>query len=228
MIVDGADQSAFGLPHFMIKKKDDRGHTLKVRLVGLLEHNQLNKLRLYTLTEEYPTGANHVIEAVHRFLSERVNQSTLPRTFYIQVDNCTKENKNRFLFSYIESLIHWNIFDQVEVSFLPVGHTHEDIDQTFSRTSDRLRCNNAITLRDLHHELKQVYNDQTSVVSMKNVANWSGLCEKESCLTNIKNFSKFRYFRFNREASKENGDEIATTCMVRTSVTDNWVKLNVS
>ena len=43
MIVDGADQSAFGLPHFVIKTKDDRGHSLKVRLLGLLEHNQVNK-----------------------------------------------------------------------------------------------------------------------------------------------------------------------------------------
>ncbi len=226
MIVDGADQSAFGLPHFMIKTKDDRGHTIKVRLVGLLEHNQVNKLRLFTLTEEFPSGANHVIEAIHRFLAERINESALPRVFYIQVDNCTKENKNRYIFAYIESLIRWNIFDQVEVGFLPVGHTHEDIDQTFSRTSDRLRCNNAITLSDLHHELKQVYNERTTVVEMKNVANWSGLCENEKCLSNIKNFSKYRYFRFNRVAPTEETPDISTSCMVKVNVSEEWVQLN--
>ncbi len=220
IIVDGADQSAFGLPHFMIKTKDDGGHSLKVRLIGLLEHNQRNKLRLFTLTEEYPTGANHVVEAIHRFLTERINRSVLPRTFYIQVDNCTKENKNRYMFSYIESLLRWKLFDEVMVSFLPVGHTHEDIDQTFSRTSDRLRCNDAITLSDLHAELRQVYNDQTSVGAMKNVVNWSGLCEKEKCLTNIKNFSKYRYFKFYRRESSE-----SICCMIRVNVTDEWLDI---
>ncbi len=217
IIVDGADQSAFGLPHFMIKTKDDRGHSLKVRLIGLLEHNQKNQLRLYTLTEEYPTGANHVIEAVHRFLNERVHQSILPRTFFIQVDNCTKENKNRFFFSYIESLIRWKLFDEVMVAFLPVGHTHEDIDQTFSRTSDRLRCNDAVTLSDLHEELRHVYNDKTTVCAMNNVVNWSGLCEIEKCLTNVKHFSKYRYFKFFRSEATD-----SISCMIRVNVTDDW------
>ncbi len=220
VILDGADQSAFGLPHFMVKTKDDRGHSLKVRLIGLLEHNQKNKLRLFTLTEEYPTGANHVVEALHRFLNERINQSVLPRTFFIQVDNCTKENKNRYFFSYVESLIRWRLFDEIQVAFLPVGHTHEDIDQTFSRTSDRLRCNDAVTLCDLHSELRQVYNDQTTVGAMNSVANWSGLCEDEKCLTNLKSFSKYRYFKFHRE---ESSTEIC--CMIRVNVTDDWFNI---
>ncbi len=222
IIVDGADQSPFGLPHFMIKTKDDRGHTLKVRLIGLLEHNQQNRLRLFTLTEEYPTGANHVIEAIHRFLGERVNQATLPRTFYLQVDNCTRENKNRYFFAYIESLLRWKLFDEIIVSFLPVGHTHEDIDQTFSRTSDRLRCNDAVTLDELHGEFRQVYNEHTSVGSMNNVINWSDLCENEKCLSNMKKFSKYRYFKFVRVPESDN-----LSCMVKVNVTEQWVDIKV-
>ena len=207
----------------MVKTKDDRGHSLKVRLIGLLQHNQQNKLHLFTLTEEYPSGANHVVEAIHRFLNERVNQSTLPRTFYVQVDNCTKENKNRFLFSYLESLIRWKLFDEIVVGFLPVGHTHEDIDQTFSRTSERLRCNDAITLSDLHGELRNVYNDRTSVCVMKNVVNWSGLCEEEKCLTNIKNFSKYRYFKFHRSETSDSEPSDSIKCKIRVNCTDDWV-----
>ncbi len=226
IIVDGADQSAFGLPHFMIKTKDDRGHSLKVRLIGLLEHSHQNRLRLFTLTEEFPTGANHVVEAIHRFLTERINQGVLPRTFYIQVDNCTKENKNRFLFSYIKSLLRWKLFDEIVVAFLPVGHTHEDIDQTFSRTSDRLRCNDAITLSDLHGELRHVYNDRTSVGAMNNVVNWSGLCESEKCLTNLKHFSKYRYFRFHRDQPSSSLDpQDRIRCMIRVNVTDEWLDI---
>ncbi len=213
----------------MIKTKDDRGHALKVRLIGLLEHNQLNKLRLFTLTEEYPTGANHVVEAIHRYLSERVNQSVLPKTLYIQVDNCTKENKNRYLFSYVESLIRWKLFEEIEVAFLPVGHTHEDIDQCFSRTSDRLRCHDAFTLQDLIGELRHVYNNQTSVVEMNNVVNWSGLCENESCLTNLKNFSKYRYFKFygtQGELSSNSSSSTGINCLIKVNSTDSWVNIS--
>ncbi len=225
IIVDGADQSAFGLPHFMVKTKDDRGHSLKVRLIGLLGHYQENRLRLFTLTEEYPTGANHIVEAIHRYLNERINQSVLPRILFIQLDNCIKENKNRYLFAYMESLIHWNIFDEVTMGFLPVGHTHEDIDQTFSRTSDRLRSNNAITLGELHEELRHTYNEHTVVGSMSNVINWSGLCEDQNCLTKVKLFSKYRYFKFSKAVATPGSSNITTRCLVRFSCTDEWENL---
>lgn len=41
----------------------------------------------------------------------------------------------------------------IEVSFLPVGHTHEDIYQAFGQISNHLQHNDAITLKDLHTEV---------------------------------------------------------------------------
>ena len=32
-----------------------------------------------------------------------------------------------------------NFYLEVQINFLPVGHTHEDIDQVFSRVTDNLR-----------------------------------------------------------------------------------------
>lgn len=45
-IVDSADQSALGLPHFTTKTKSERVHALKVRLIGVLEHCDMNKSHL--------------------------------------------------------------------------------------------------------------------------------------------------------------------------------------
>ena len=196
LIIDGADQTAFGLPHFSSHTKSERGHSLKVKLVGMLEHAIENKLRLLTMTEEHQTGANHIVESLHRFLMDRSLYGDVPPSLYLQVDNCSRENKNRFFLAYIESLVVWKVFKEIEVSFLPVGHTHEDIDQAFSTTSKRLATNDAITLQDLHNQLRQVYNRHTSVSHMRHVINWSGLCQQEGVLTTKKNFSQFRYFRF--------------------------------
>lgn len=47
----------------------------------------------------------------------------------------------------------------------------------------------ATTLDDLHAELKQSYCKYGTVAHMKQIANWSGLCEKESL------FAKWNHFR---------------------------------
>jgi hypothetical protein len=46
-----------------------------------------------------------------------------------------RECKNRYIFSYLKSLVDTGVFQHVYLSFLPVGHTHADIDQMFSRIS---------------------------------------------------------------------------------------------
>lgn len=245
VIIDGADQSAFGLPHFVEKTKAQRGHSLKVKLVGVLEHASENVLRLLTMTEEHESGSNHIVESLHRFLEDRSKISPVPPKLYMQLDNCTRENKNRFFFAYVESLVQWNVFDEVEVGFLPIGHTHEDIDQTFSSTSSHLRHSDAITLSDFHSTLRNVYNDHTCVGHMKHVINWSGLCQQESCLTTVSNFSHFRYFRFcrtncnpihqpkptslltNPVHTNINSSQ-CTTCDVKVNSIDNWSPLHAT
>lgn len=70
IVVDGADQSAFGLPHFTIAKNDVGGHALKVRLLGVLEHYAPKYcVPLFTLAEEYESGADHIIDSIHCFIN---------------------------------------------------------------------------------------------------------------------------------------------------------------
>lgn len=40
---------------------------------------------------------------------------------------------NRYLLGFLSYLVEMKIFKKIKVSFLMVGHTHEDIDQVFSR-----------------------------------------------------------------------------------------------
>lgn len=95
IIVDGADQSAFGLLHFTFTTKETKGQSLGVKLIGVLEHGPCKRLNLFLMTEQYETGANHVIESLHRALTLRAMRSPLPKTLFLQFENCTRENKNR-------------------------------------------------------------------------------------------------------------------------------------
>jgi len=48
-------------------------------------------------------------------------------------------------------------FQQIKLSFLPVGHTHEDVDQMFSRFSLYLEKHDAVTPQELVAALKASY-----------------------------------------------------------------------
>lgn len=223
--VDGADQKAFSIPHFTSDTKDSRGHGLKVHLIGVLQHSSPNRLRLFTMTADHESGANHIIECCRRVFSELYMLKNLPWKAFIRFDNCIRENKNRFVFSYLEFLVTIGLFDEVEASFLPVGHTHCDIDQAFSTTAERLRHNDAITLEDLHTEVQKCYNDQTTVTALKQLGNWSGLCTSQNCLTEIDGLTQFRYFKIISQGKNANDTIEKPIVSVRATIDHTWKKL---
>ena len=63
----------------------------------------------------------------------------LPRKFYLQVDGG----------SYLSLLVEVGMFDYIKMSFLPVGHTHEDIDQALSRIAVYLNRHDAIAIESV-------------------------------------------------------------------------------
>lgn len=122
LVVDGADQTKFALPHFCTSVKYQQGHGIAVHLIGLLRHGAINKLRLFTMTDEHASGANHIIEPIHRLINEiEYTEGGLPATLFLQLDICWRENKNRFLMAYWEYVLIWKVFQTIEVGFCPSG-----------------------------------------------------------------------------------------------------------
>lgn len=97
-ITDRADQSAFGIPRFVKKTKDVRGEPLKVRLMGLSEHAKPYDLHLFTITGGHETGAKHIVEVLHRFLTNLDVRKLFPRPLHVQINNCAREKTERYLF----------------------------------------------------------------------------------------------------------------------------------
>ncbi len=55
------------------------------------------------------------------------------------MDNNVKDNKNRNLLTFLSLLIAREVFEEVKLGLLVVGHTHEDIDGCFGYFSKKLR-----------------------------------------------------------------------------------------
>jgi hypothetical protein len=64
----------------------------------------------------------------------------------VQLDNACSDNKNRCVFSFFSLLVQKGVFREVDINFLLIGHTHEDIDAMFGRWSYRLHANDYPTL----------------------------------------------------------------------------------
>eukprot|EP00731_Ephydatia_muelleri_P004385 Em0002g561a len=72
----------------------------------------------------------------------------LPKRLCLQLDNTARENKNRCVLSFLSLLVQLEVFEEVELGFLMVGHTHEDIDALFGNIGKWLKNNNALTVPD--------------------------------------------------------------------------------
>ena len=61
---------------------------------------------------QWPHDANLTINVLEEVLS-RWHKESLPEVLYLQMDNCFRENKNRFLFAFCALLVESKIFRKV-------------------------------------------------------------------------------------------------------------------
>jgi hypothetical protein len=99
----------------------------------------------------------------------------LPRTLYLQLDNCIRENKNTVFMSYLCWLIERGIFVNIFLSFLPVGHTHFDCDALASRISLAMKYNNVLDIARLIELIKQCNSPSPAVEMIEAVSDVKGL-----------------------------------------------------
>jgi hypothetical protein len=80
------------------------------------------------------------LHCIHELFTLEKNISTkpLPRNLLLQMDNCVKDNKNQHLLSFLSLLIMKDVFEEVKLGFLVIGHTHENIDGCFGYLSKKL------------------------------------------------------------------------------------------
>jgi hypothetical protein len=87
----------------------------------------------------------------------RLKDRGLSSVLYLQLDNTSRENKNNLLFLYLHMLVLKGVFNKIKVGFLLVGHTHDQIDQMFSRFSVKLAKSKAFVYEDLCEIIRQSY-----------------------------------------------------------------------
>jgi len=75
------------------------------------------------------------LKALEKFIGVK----PLLRKLFFQMDNCVKNNKDHHLLAFLSLLTTRELFEEVQLGFLVVGHTHEDIDDNFGYISKKLK-----------------------------------------------------------------------------------------
>ena len=147
LIVDGMDQNTTMVQKMRQTMKNIESRFVKIHLCGVLVH----RIGLYAdvwIDELHKHDSNQVITTVmHMIDDKRQRKNVLPPTLRIQADNCTRENKNIYMFALCAALVGMRYFKEMQLCFLIVGHTHEDIDQRFSIISNTLKRSNIDSLQ---------------------------------------------------------------------------------
>lgn len=104
-----------------------------------------------------------------------VDPSKRPRILWLQMDNCFKENKNRFMIGFLAWMVYIGWFSKVVISFLPPGHSHADVDRMFSSRSNSLKKNDATTPIHLQNLTSKSSKKSPACFFIPCIWNWSGL-----------------------------------------------------
>lgn len=177
--IDGMDHSKTSLPAFRRETKSSGAQEkLDVHVTGVLVHGQWPYAMSYQWTDNFASDSNVTINVLLDVLQKVIDHrrkyhKPMPKTLYLQMDNCSRENKNKYMLAINHLLVYNGVFMKVKMSFLPVGHTHEDVDQMFSRFATHLKGRHVITLYMLHSCIRNAYNPVPLVVHLTEVACWN-------------------------------------------------------
>lgn len=194
--IDAMDHGKTSIPKRPRDDKDtEHCNKLITHITGVLVHGRNPGALAYTWFDRFPAGS----DAVSTILLDTISKvdGPLPPTLYLQLDNCWRENKNKYVLGLASLLVENGTFRKVKISFLPKGHTHEDPDQMFSCFHRAYLHHALFGLDDLELHGRNSYEPTPTFVHLDDMAALSALLKPY--LRRIDGISKPRTFRLKRD-----------------------------
>ena len=194
--MDSMDHGKTSIPKRPRDDKDADGcNKLITHITGVLIHGRDPKAIGYTWYDRFPAGS----DVTMTILLDALNRVTgpLPPTLYLQMDNCSRENKNQYVMALATLLVERGVFRKVKISFLPVGHTHDDPDQMFSCFNRAFSAHVLYVLDHIATLAKASYEPTPLFVHLDDMGSYSTLLKPY--LKKFEGITKPRVFRIKRD-----------------------------
>ena len=131
----------------------DNGFLLIYSLSGL------NLPTFYCLPNLWKGDANYYCSVFFHYLEIRYKEEKyFPQKSFLQLDNCTKENKNKYFFLLCALLVYKGYTNEMTLDYMNPGHTHDNVDQFFSLMRIYLISHEVHTYEGLINAFKEVYS----------------------------------------------------------------------
>jgi hypothetical protein len=150
-------------------KGDSKSKRLRIHTEISMVHG--GRPRIFLAWEDIASDPNLTCEVLYRTLvSEFERRSVRPPILYLQLDNCIRENKNTVFISYLCWILERDVFKEIYLSFLPVGHTHFDCDQCASCIGTAVKYKDITSVESLMEMLSHCYSPKPEVSFIEAVA----------------------------------------------------------
>lgn len=181
--IDGMDNKKCSLPRMTRPDKNvDSCEQLQTHLTGVLidglpnaNGDKATQHWAYTWYAQFPTGSDVLCTILADILCRLMAAYILPPTLYLHLDNCWRENKNRYILAFLHLLVRMGYWRKIKLCFKPVGHTHCRGDQVFSAFSRALGFADVTCLSDLHKICEEAYAPRTVFYHLDNLGSWTTL-----------------------------------------------------
>ena len=133
LTVDGMAKLSLPLFHY-VPKNALRLTPIKANVYALIDHASTSHNNLFLSYDHFwSQDANYAITILHSYIHLLLRSGRLSHlpSLWLQGDNKTADNKNRWLFGYLAALVQQRIFRDVTLDFLSPGHNHKDADAHF-------------------------------------------------------------------------------------------------
>jgi hypothetical protein len=165
------------IPHvFPFPKSLSSLNPLAVSIFGILNHSN-DSQHFYLHYAYWSGGANHILSLLFNYIYSYFQQGNRPKVLIIQADNSWKESKNRIIFATLAWFVHLGLFNRVEMHCLIQGHTHEDIDQTFSTIARAFWITTILSIPDFQKLIHKSFKRKTYTPTFDQVWNFNEFFE---------------------------------------------------
>lgn len=113
---------------------------LKYHVFGIVNAAD-SQVTLFPHFDHWEHDSNLHISLLFNHLRELRDKGKLGRNLMIQMDNCFRDNKNKYLFAFFAYLLHHQWFRTIELYYLRPGHSHGIVDkECFQPMGSQNRC----------------------------------------------------------------------------------------
>ena len=207
--LDGMDNRKSDLPKFRENSKRFGGFTkLPCHITGAIItsgfYSEKRKCLFYLNNDQYENASNMVVTIIYKLIQEFLkDHGKLPRNLHLSTDNCGRENKNRFVFSFLSALVELQIFTSVTMDFMLVGHTGNAVDQLFSCLAKVFKESEMKSIDDLIDKIvDSPIIPKPTCTNLFFIYNWKGFIQEKLSETKLENHSFYHSFKFDQEKGK--------------------------